>query len=103
MPLDPEAACTKTTAAPLPPLSSYHTRTPGSSSSILLFWTMSFAVELVVPTQDQLGECPLWDERAQALWWVDIHGRAIRRFDDQLKTLAMPEAVGSIALRANGG
>jgi sugar lactone lactonase YvrE len=64
---------------------------------------MSFAVELVVPTQDQLGECPLWDERAQALWWVDIHGRAIRRFDDKLKTIAAPEPVGSIALRASGG
>ena len=32
----------------------------------------SARVECVVPTRDQLGETPLWDDSAQLLWWLDI-------------------------------
>jgi sugar lactone lactonase YvrE len=61
------------------------------------------AVERVVDSADRLGECPLWDERSQALWWVDIHAPAIKRFDGkQVSVIPMPEYVGSIALRTNG-
>jgi len=62
------------------------------------------AVERVVASADRLGECPIWDERMGALWWVDIHGPSLKRWDgSQLKTLPMPEAPGSIALREAGG
>ena len=44
-------------------------------------------------SKDLLGECPLWDEREQALWWVDIHGRAIKRYDGKLEAFPTPEPV----------
>ena len=59
------------------------------------------SVELAVPSADQLGECPLWD--GVALWWVDIRGPAIKRFDGKLSTFETPEPVGSIAFRKGGG
>jgi sugar lactone lactonase YvrE len=50
---------------------------------------------------DKLGESPIWDERGQALYWVDIRRPAIRRLDHQtghVDTWMMPDLVGSIAL-----
>ena len=65
---------------------------------------MSAGVERAIDSGDRLGECPLWDERAQALWWVDIHAPAIKRFDGRAtEVFPMPEPVGSIALRDKGG
>lgn len=61
------------------------------------------AVERVVASGDRLGECPIWDERMGALWWVDIHGPALKRWDGALKVMPMPEAPGSIAFRESGG
>lgn len=55
--------------------------------------------------RDILGECPLWDERAQCLWWVDIRQPAIRRLDHASGTVQswpMPALVGSIALVDDG-
>ena len=60
-------------------------------------------VELVIDSADRLGECPIWDEREQALWWVDILAPAIKRFDGKLKVFPMPEPIGSIAFRTTGG
>lgn len=63
---------------------------------------MTARVERLVDSRDRLGECPLWD--GAGLWWVDIHGRAIKRYEGgALRTYAVPEPVGSIALRAGGG
>lgn len=64
------------------------------------------APEVAVASRDLLGECPLWDEREQALWWVDIHAPAVKRFDPasgEVRVLPMPEPVGSLALRSGGG
>ena len=50
---------------------------------------------------DLLGECPLWDERLQCLWWVDIRAPSLRRWTPArraLETWHLPELVGSIAL-----
>jgi hypothetical protein len=33
---------------------------------------MKIAVESVVASQDVLGECTIWCDRDQVLWWVDI-------------------------------
>ena len=52
-------------------------------------------MERVVDSRDRLGECPLWD--GSALWWVDIHGRQVKRFDGKLAVHDVPEYVGSIA------
>ncbi len=57
-------------------------------------------------TRDILGEGPVWDPRAQCLWWVDIRGPFVRRFDlrgQRIDTWTMPEMVGSLAVRRRGG
>ncbi|MEY4710953.1 MAG: hypothetical protein RIS88_403 [Pseudomonadota bacterium] len=62
--------------------------------------------EVIAPTRDRVGESPLWSVREQALYWVDIEGRALRRFDwatRAVTTWRAPERVGCIALRAQGG
>lgn len=73
---------------------------------------MAPKVERLVDSRDRLGECPIWDEREQCLWWVDIHGQAIRRLpmrkssptgSPPLQSFPVPEQVGSIALREQGG
>ena len=62
------------------------------------------SVERVIDSADQLGECPVWDEYTQTLWWVDIHGRALKRHNGgTLRVLPMPEQPGSIAFRREGG
>lgn len=50
--------------------------------------------------RDILGENPLWDDRAQCLWWIDIRAPAIRRLDSDgaLQSWPMPALVGAIAL-----
>jgi len=57
-------------------------------------------------TSDILGEGPVWDVQEQAFYWVDIRGRAVRRYDwhtGRVRSWTMPEMVGSLALRAGGG
>ena len=63
-------------------------------------------VECVVQARAQLGECPLWSPVEQRLYWVDIVGRAIHRFDpatglDESRTV--PGKPGSIALTESPG
>lgn len=38
-------------------------------------------VDIAVPGGALLGECPLWSVEEQVLYWVDIEGRAVHRFD----------------------
>lgn len=63
-------------------------------------------VRRVGTQRDVLGECPLWDERACCLWWVDIRAPALRRLDaasGEVRTWPLPEMVGSIALTEDTG
>jgi sugar lactone lactonase YvrE len=56
-------------------------------------------------TRDRVGESPVWDAAAQALYWVDIEGRHIRCWHAQtLETRSwnLPERVGCIALASQG-
>jgi L-arabinonolactonase len=55
---------------------------------------------------DVLGEGPVWDVQEQALYWVDIRKPAVRRYDGRNRTVTawvMPEMVGSLAVRNQGG
>ena len=57
-------------------------------------------------SRDRVGESPLWDGAAQALYWVDIEGRHIHRFDwasGQQQTWNTAQRVACIALSARGG
>jgi len=42
--------------------------------------TVNIAAEVALHHHDVLGECPLWDDRAQALWWVDIKAMKLHRW-----------------------
>ena len=62
-------------------------------------------IQRIGTQRDQLGESPLWDERAQCLWWVDIRQPAIRRLDagtGDVRSWPMPALVGCIALVDDG-
>lgn len=57
-------------------------------------------------SRDRVGESPVWDGDARALYWIDIEGRHIHRYDWESQTQQSwdtPERPGCIALTANGG
>jgi sugar lactone lactonase YvrE len=63
-------------------------------------WTV--ALEL----RAELGESPVWSVEEQVLYFVDIKGRALHRFDPatgRVVTWPMPEDIGCIGLRKGGG
>jgi len=63
-------------------------------------------IACVLDARALLGEAPLWDAAEGALYWVDIKGHAIHRFDPASGAdRAWPTAgdVGSLALRESGG
>ena len=52
-----------------------------------------------------LGEGPLWDDQAQVLWWIDIIGQRLRRFDPSDgsgQTFELPEKPGTVVLGTDG-
>ena len=60
---------------------------------------------IVSTSRDKVGESPVWDALAQALYWVDIEGRNIHRLDwasGTQQTWNTPERVGCIALADDG-
>jgi sugar lactone lactonase YvrE len=65
----------------------------------------SEAIEVVFDLPMQLGECPLWHPEEAALYWIDISGHAVHRFDPDSQThdrWAMPSEPGCIAWCASG-
>lgn len=61
---------------------------------------------LVLDARSRLGECPLWSVAEQALYWVDIAGCAIHRFDPSTgedRQWPTPCEPGCIALARGGG
>lgn len=61
--------------------------------------------ELLYDARAALGEGPVWDERKQRLYWVDITGRAIHYAEPasgKRETLAMPSYAGAVALTESG-
>jgi len=62
-------------------------------------------IEVVNADRDQLGEGPLWDVEEQSLYWIDSFAPAVFRLEPAggRTRWALPERVGSIALRRGGG
>jgi sugar lactone lactonase YvrE len=63
-------------------------------------------VRLALDARAALAECPLWSVAEQRLYWVDIAGCTINRFDPATGENAkwtMPCEPGCIALAASGG
>jgi sugar lactone lactonase YvrE len=56
--------------------------------------------------QARLGEGAIWDKRDRVLWWVDIDGQALHRFDPASgndRWWPMPSQVGTVVPRTSGG
>jgi len=67
---------------------------------------MSTKVELVVDSQDQIGEGPIWDTKENILYWVDIMGEKVQSFDpatNRHTQLQVGQAVGTVVPRSDGG
>lgn len=65
---------------------------------------MTFTVALDL--RAELGECPIWSAQEQALYFVDIKGRALHRFEPRAEkhaAIPMPEDIGCIGFRKGGG
>ena len=63
-------------------------------------------VEHLVTARAETGEGPLWDDREQVLWWVDIPNRALHRYDPVTghdSTRRLSQMAGAVALRETGG
>ena len=61
-------------------------------------------ISCVADVRAILGEGPVWVEREQALYWVDINGRKIFRLRDGMtEDWETPLKIGSIWPRAQGG
>jgi sugar lactone lactonase YvrE len=53
-----------------------------------------------------VGESPLWHLRERRLYWVDIHGKKVHRFNPDTghnETFNLPDLVTCLAFRKNGG
>ncbi len=62
-------------------------------------------IDIVTDKRDQLGECPLWDDRTQSIYWIDSHDQLVRRLTPatgDYREWLLPSAVGSIALCESG-
>lgn len=63
-------------------------------------------VRCAVRCHNKLGEVPVWDVAEQALYWVDIEGKALQRLrpgSGEVRVWNLPERIGSFALREGGG
>ncbi|HEY2908526.1 MAG TPA: SMP-30/gluconolactonase/LRE family protein [Vicinamibacterales bacterium] len=65
----------------------------------------TIAVELVVDARAELGEGPVWDDRAGCLYFVDILRARVHRFqpaEGSLRTYEIEQFVGAVALTECG-
>jgi sugar lactone lactonase YvrE/DNA-binding IclR family transcriptional regulator len=63
-------------------------------------------LECVLPRGAHLAEGPVWSQRDQRLYWVDILAPSVHRFDPATRTneeVALPRLVSAVALRRGGG
>lgn len=67
---------------------------------------MSREPQCVFEARNVCGEGPVWDDEAQALYWVDIPEKRIFRRDEasgSVESWPVPADIGAIALRRSGG
>jgi sugar lactone lactonase YvrE len=63
-------------------------------------------VECVWPLAAELGEGPIWSARERAVWFVDIKGRRVHRYDAasrRTRSWPAPQDVGFIVAADGGG
>jgi sugar lactone lactonase YvrE len=67
---------------------------------------MTEQVTCVLPAEARLGEVPVWSQRDRLLYWVDIRAPALHALNPvtgHSRAWPMPEAIGAVALHADGG
>ncbi len=60
----------------------------------------------LVDAHARIGESPVWCARERVLYWIDIYGPALYRYDPatgENRAWPMPEPIGCIAVREGGG
>jgi L-arabinonolactonase len=63
-------------------------------------------VRCVANPRALVGEGPVWDDRRQVLWWIDVKNPRLFHYDPASgdnREFVMPERIGCIALREGGG
>lgn len=63
-------------------------------------------IECVVDIRAGTGECPVWSVREEVLWWIDIPGCRLYRYDPvtgENRSYEVPSPCGAFALREKGG
>jgi L-arabinonolactonase len=63
-------------------------------------------LRVVVASRNQIGESPVWSGAEHALYWVDVEGKSIQRWQEQdhsVQSWNVGETIGCIGLRAKGG
>ena len=63
-------------------------------------------IEVALGAADGVGEGPFWDEAEQALWWVDIAGRSVQRWQPVTgdhRRWPMPDFPSAVVMREQGG
>ncbi|MCK5130431.1 MAG: SMP-30/gluconolactonase/LRE family protein [Clostridiales bacterium] len=66
---------------------------------------MNINLKIEKTSKTILGECPLWDYRTETLYYVDIKGQSIRKYNPETKeehVIPTPQPVGAIALCNDG-
>ena len=66
---------------------------------------LSCDVRLVHRADNLIGECPLWNGRERALYWVDTRRPALQRLaaDGSVRAWDLPHKIGSFVFRERGG
>jgi sugar lactone lactonase YvrE len=64
--------------------------------------------QLFMDCRCMLGEGPVWDEKTNRIYWIDIRSRHIHHIDlsttsKHVVTVELEQMIGSLALRAQGG
>ena len=62
-------------------------------------------IDFLGEQRDRLGECPVWDERRQALYWIDSKRCLIHRClpaTGERRQWTLPSEIGSLALCESG-
>jgi L-arabinonolactonase len=63
-------------------------------------------IECVVDSRSLLGESTYWDHKERVLWWIDIWGPTIHRYDPATgkdDQWTAPEYLGALSVREKGG
>ena len=63
-------------------------------------------ISCAVKAENICGECPVWNQDEEALYWIDIRSKTMNRYAPStglFKSWNLPEEIYSFAFRENGG